>query len=66
MMVDIGQDGDDFAERAAQHGVGVLAGSASRADQQPCQQIRLCFDRPTDVLGDALSRLAGLVGATTQ
>ena len=66
MVVDIGQDGDDFAERAAQHGVGVLAGSASRADQQPCQQIRLCFDRPTDVLGDALSRLAGLVGATTQ
>ena len=57
MWVDVAMDGEVFAQRAASRGVAVLAGSACRVDQQPCDQIRICFDRPIDVLEDALDRL---------
>ena len=50
-------DGDDFAARASMRGVAVLPGSAFRADSAPTPHIRICFDRPIDVLETAVDRL---------
>jgi DNA-binding transcriptional MocR family regulator len=57
MWMGIPHDGARFAEAAAARGVAVLPGVACRTDQQPTNHIRMCFDRPIDVLEEALGRL---------
>ncbi|MDW3179540.1 MAG: PLP-dependent aminotransferase family protein [Acidimicrobiia bacterium] len=51
-------DGAEFAANAARRGVAVLPGSACRADGSATPHIRLCFDRPIDVLESAIDRLS--------
>lgn len=58
MWVEIDVDGDAFALTASERGVSVLPGSACRVDRQPTNHIRICFDRPVDVLEAAFARLA--------
>lgn len=53
-------DGRSFADAAAARGVAVLPGSACRADRAPDPHVRLCFDRPVDLLDAALERLAAV------
>ena len=56
--VDLGdRDGRDYAMAAADRGVAVLPGSACCADRAPTTRIRVCFDRPVDVLETAFERL---------
>lgn len=57
-----GGDGDAFAAAAAERGVAVLPGSACRADRAPDAHIRICFDRPPDLLYAAVDRLADVSG----
>jgi len=57
MWIELPVDGATFAGEAAAMGVAVLAGSACRADNAATPHIRLCFDRPIDVLETALERL---------
>ena len=58
VWIDVGEDGDVVTTRASERGVSVLPGRACRADQAPTSHIRVCFDRPIDVLDDAFARLA--------
>lgn len=58
IWIDIGRDGDRFATEATAVGVSVLPGRACRADHAATSHIRICFDRPIDVLDDAFDRLA--------
>ncbi len=57
LWAEVHMDGNTFAKQASERGVAVLPGSACRADGQPTPHIRLCFDRPIDVLEAALDRL---------
>lgn len=57
LWAEIHQDGSIFADQASARGVAVLPGSACRADGQATPHIRLCFDRPIDVLETAIDRL---------
>jgi len=57
MWVEVPMDGADFVTMATERGVAVLPGSACRADRAPTPHIRLCFDRPLDVLEQAFDRL---------
>jgi len=57
MWIELPVDGADFARYAASRGVDVLPGSACRADNAATPHIRLCFDRPPDVLDSAIDRL---------
>lgn len=57
VWIDAGEDGDELAERASRQGVSVLPGRACRVDQAATPFIRICFDRPIDVLDDAFTRL---------
>ncbi|MEM7321966.1 MAG: PLP-dependent aminotransferase family protein [Actinomycetota bacterium] len=54
-----GTDGRVLADAAADRGVAVLPGSACRVGGGPDDHVRLCFDRPPEVLTEALDRLAG-------
>jgi DNA-binding transcriptional MocR family regulator len=58
MWVEIPADGARFADEAAAGGVAVLPGSACRADHADTPHIRICFDRPLDVLETAIERLS--------
>lgn len=59
MWIDLGdEDGRAFADAAATKGVAVLPGWACRADQARTNHIRMCFDRPTELLDEAVERLA--------
>ena len=60
-----GGDGDAFAAAAAKLGVAVLPGSACRADRGADPHIRICFDRPADVLEAAVERLAAVSAPST-
>ncbi len=51
-------DGARFCTAAASHGVAVLPGSACRFDRADDPHIRICFDRPPEVLAEAIDRLA--------
>ncbi|MEE9414312.1 MAG: PLP-dependent aminotransferase family protein [Acidimicrobiales bacterium] len=57
MWVGLAVDGGVFANEAARRGVAVLPGSACRADNADTPHVRICFDRPIDVLQAALERL---------
>jgi len=57
MWVELPGDGDAFAAEAAANGVAVLPGSACRADNADTPHIRICFDRPRDLLEAAIDRL---------
>ncbi|MBN4047449.1 PLP-dependent aminotransferase family protein [Acidimicrobiaceae bacterium AH-315-P05] len=57
MWVELPGDGDLFAAEAAAKGVAVLPGSACRADNAGTPHIRICFDRPRDLLEAAIDRL---------
>lgn len=54
-----GTDGNEYAAAAADRGVAVLPGSACRVGGGPDDHIRLCFDRPPEVLTEALDRMSG-------
>ena len=64
LWVELPGDGAAFASEAAARGVAVLPGSACRADNADTPHIRICFDRPIDVLEAALERLTDLEGLT--
>ncbi|WP_210414859.1 aminotransferase-like domain-containing protein [Microlunatus elymi] len=51
-------DGDSFAQEAMRHGVAVLAGSGLDASGGGTQHLRLHFQLSTDLLTDAVARLA--------
>lgn len=53
-----GTDGQTYADAAAAQGVAVLPGSACRVGGGADEHLRLCFDRPPEVLAEALGRLA--------
>lgn len=53
-----GVDGQEYAVAAAARGVAVLPGSACRVGGGPDEHLRLCFDRPPEVLAEALERLS--------
>ncbi len=53
-----GRDSGEFAAAAARRGVATLPGSACRFDRSTDSNLRLCFDRPPDVLEAAVERLA--------
>jgi len=57
MWAELPSDGAKFADQAAANGVAVLPGSACRADNAATPHIRICFDRPIDVLEVAIERL---------
>lgn len=59
MWVSLDTDGREFADLAAERGVAVLPGEACRVDRAPTPHVRICFDRPHDVLEAAVERLAG-------
>jgi DNA-binding transcriptional MocR family regulator len=58
MWIGLPGDGARLAGEAATRGVAVLPGSACRADNAPTNHIRVCFDRPIDVLEAAIERLS--------
>ena len=62
MWVEVPGDGAEFATHAAANGVAVLPGSACRADREPTPHIRICFDRPMEVLENAIERLQAMPG----
>ena len=57
MWVTLDRDGRAFADWAATRGVAVLPGEACSVDRVPTNHVRVCFDRPLDVLEAALDRL---------
>jgi len=57
MWVELSVDGSAFSAQAAAKGVAVLPGSACRADQADTPHIRVCFDRPKDLIEPAIDRL---------
>lgn len=59
MWIELPYDGTGYAAEAAALGVAVLPGSACRADNAATPHIRICFDRPIDVLEAAIDRLVG-------
>ena len=52
-----GEDSSEFVDRAAEAGVALMPGSACRADRSVDPHVRICFDRPTPLLQEALDRL---------
>jgi DNA-binding transcriptional MocR family regulator len=46
-----------YAGAAARHGVLVMPGSVARPDGQPDPHLRICFDRDTQTLDEAVRRL---------
>ena len=58
LWVDIGVDATEFAAVAASYGVGVLAGSASRADGSPRTYLRLGYGLAPERLVEGVRRLA--------
>lgn len=65
LWVDLGdRDGQQYALAAAERGVAVLPGWACRADQEPTNHIRMCFDRPVELLDEAVERMASLARPT--
>lgn len=57
VWAELPMDGNEFATQASTRGVAVLPGWACRADGQPTPHVRMCFDRPIDVLEAAVDRL---------
>jgi DNA-binding transcriptional MocR family regulator len=57
MWIELPEDGQRFVAAASAQGVAVLPGAACRTDQKPTNHIRICFDRPIDVLEEAFDRL---------
>jgi len=55
--IELPGDGVTYANEAGIRGVAVLPGSACRADHADTPHIRICFDRPIDLLQTALERL---------
>ncbi|MFT7475498.1 MAG: DNA-binding transcriptional MocR family regulator [Verrucomicrobiales bacterium] len=57
LWVELPVDGEEYATFAESRGVALLPGSACRVDQRATPHIRICFDRPVDVLEQAFERL---------
>ena len=51
------EDSNVFVDRAAEMGVALMPGSACRADRGTDSHVRICFDRPSELLQEALDRM---------
>jgi DNA-binding transcriptional MocR family regulator len=51
-------DSGPFVQLASRHGVQIAPGSVARADRVPDPHVRICVDRPWQIVDVGLQRLA--------